>query len=253
MYKDTRGASGSTETASTPEMWATTFAESKRLRPRQTAAFRKSKEWFLIQRYLKPGAKILDAGCGFGEWVMFLRDAGYEAHGCDFSSELIERLRGTYPNSEWTCAAIQRMPFSDGVFDGIISWGVIEHDEAGPGGALREMLRVLKPGGVAIVSVPIDSPAQRSSTEIMYRSDPGQVFFQYFFSEEELHDEVVAAGFHVIESGTLPVAVLQLVSPRLSLRLRGLVFRVVNRLAFVLFSGFERFRVMRYAVVAKAR
>lgn len=254
MHRDTRPAPESAPTASTPAMWASAFADSTRLKPRQEARFRRSREWNLIQRYVKPGGAILDAGCGFGEWVTFLRRNGYAAHGCDFSSELVQRLRQVYPESAWTCARVDETPFGPETFDGVISWGVIEHDEAGPGAAIREFLRLLKPGGVAIVSVPIDSVPQRRSAEILYRPPHvPQAFFQYFMTEEELAKEVADAGFVVVESGTLPVAVLQIVAPRLSRVLRGIAFRIANRLAVTVFSRFERFRVMRYCVGRKTQ
>src|ERR1039457_4639134 len=143
MYKDTRPADAVMTTASTPEMWAINFAMATPLNWRKTFRLRRSKEWSLIRTFLPPGARVLDAGCGFGEWVTFMRREGMAAEGVDYSSELIRRLEATYPETRWACSRIQSMPYADGTFDGVISWGVVEHDEDGPSKALRELFRVM--------------------------------------------------------------------------------------------------------------
>jgi len=230
-------------------MWARMFAASGRINRWQTHRFRRTREWALIRRTVRPGAAILDAGCGFGEWVCFLAERGYHAEGLDFSSELITRLRATYPLLTWQHGDVTSMPYEAGTFDAVISWGVIEHDENGPGQALREFRRVLKPRGVAIVTVPIDSPAQRRAADYLYhRGAAPQAFFQYFMTAEELSSHVVAAGFEVIDQGVLPNAVLQLLSPRLAARLHGVSFRLVNLVVSTCLSWMPRYCVMRYCV-----
>jgi ubiquinone/menaquinone biosynthesis C-methylase UbiE len=216
--------------------------------------FSRTKEWALIQRHVPAGGAVLDAGCGFGEWVSFLSRKGYRPEGVDFSKELIARLSETYPLLRWTHGDVTHLPYADGAFDAVVSWGVIEHDEAGPATALVEFNRVLKPGGVAILTVPIDSPEQRRSADYLYhRTAEQQTFFQYFMTAEDLAGHVRAAGFQVIDAGVLPNAVLQLVSPALSDRLRGLSFRVGNFLVSTFLSRWTRYCVMRYCVAGKPR
>jgi SAM-dependent methyltransferase len=198
------------------------------------------------------GGRILDAGCGFGEWVVFLNSRGYRAEGLDYSTELVKRLDDTYPGFAWKVGDIRAMDYADATFDAVISWGVIEHDEAGPGETLREFTRVLKPGGVVIVTVPLDSEIQRRSADYLYhRGAEPQVFFQYFMTEEELAAQVRGVGLHVEEQGVLPNAIIQLVSPQLSARLRGVAFRVVNLLTSTFMSWIPRYCVMRYCVASK--
>jgi SAM-dependent methyltransferase len=252
MYKDTRPAAPAQATASTPEVWAERFADATTMNAWRAYRFSRTKEWALIRRYVPRGGAILDAGCGFGEWVSFLSAQGYRAVGLDYSEALIGRLRAAYPQHEWTLGDIRRMPYADGAFDAVISWGVIEHDEAGPGETLREFHRVLRPGGVIVVTVPVDSAVQRRSADYLHHRDGGhQVFFQYFMTEADLASEVRAAGFAIVDQGILPNAIIQLVSPRLSARLRGVAFRLVNLLVSSFMSWIPRYCVMRYAVAAR--
>jgi ubiquinone/menaquinone biosynthesis C-methylase UbiE len=252
MYKDTRPATSNAETASTPELWALTFAKATRMNAWRTFRHTITREWALIRRHIPLGARVLDAGCGFGEWVSFLHTKGYRAEGLDFSKELVTRLTDTYSHLKWTHGDVTRLPYEDESFDALISWGVIEHDETGPARALAEFGRVLKPGGVAIVTVPTDSIVQRRSANYLYhRTAERQVFFQYFMTADDLASHVRGAGLEVVDAGILPNAVLQLVSPLLAARLHGLSFRAANLVASSLFSRLDRYCVMRYSVARK--
>jgi SAM-dependent methyltransferase len=252
LYRDQRPVAAGATSASTPEAWARNFAAATTLHPRKRRRMIAGLETRLIRRYLAPGASILDAGCGLGEWVVLLNELGYVASGCDYSPELIRRLREAYPNHHWVQADIRSLPQESGSMNGVISWGVIEHDEAGPGAALREFHRILRPDGVAIVTVPFDTRAARRAGQVLDHA-PGSAhaFFQYLMTPEELCEHGRQAGFDVIESGTLPYVHVALVAPRLSLRLRGLALRVANVAVQLLFSRLQRYRVMTYAVLRK--
>jgi ubiquinone/menaquinone biosynthesis C-methylase UbiE len=174
MYKEFRFE------GSTPEQWARNFALSKKITFLRKLKIRLDKRYRLIQKYFKHGGKILDAGCGFGEWVSYLNGKHFVATGLDYSETLINRLSIAYPATEWIAGKIEEIPAADSTFDGVISWGVIEHNEAGPETALSEIFRILKPGGYAIVTVPFeDALAIRSSklqNEINTRKSP-PIFF----------------------------------------------------------------------------
>lgn len=249
MYKELRQAE--TETASTPEAWAKNFEHSTVMTKRREARMRRQASWALVKRVFPPGSTILDAGCGFGEWVYLLQRGGYKAMGIDYSPELIRRLREAYPESTWIEGDIRAMPLPDASVDGIVSWGVIEHDEAGPAAALREFYRLVKPGGSIVVTVPHDSELLRTSSRLQFPPNGSMKFFQYFMTGEELAKFVAEAGFRPVETAKLREASFALVSPRLHNRLRGLPFRVANRVASTLFQPFPRFHQMLYCIAKK--
>jgi SAM-dependent methyltransferase len=235
-------------------MWGHNFAASTRMNPWREFRLGLTKEWALIRKHVPQGGTLLDAGCGFGEWVSFLNSRGYRAEGLDYSEDLVRRLRASYPQLTWTSGDIRHMPYPDAAFDAVISWGVIEHDEAGPLGALREFDRVLAPGGITIVTVPTDSRENRRAAEHQFpRTLPGHTFFQYFMSEGELAATVGDAGLEVVESGILPSASLHLLAPGLATRLNGLPFRLVDTVVHGSLSWLSRYCVMRYCVASKPR
>jgi SAM-dependent methyltransferase len=80
---------------------------------------------------------------------------GARAYGVDISEPTVVQARAAFNGNALRCSVsdVRELPFRDGSFDAIYSMGTIEHfDETEQ--AVREMARVLKPGGRAIVGVP---------------------------------------------------------------------------------------------------
>ena len=97
------------------------------------------------------GAKILDVGCGPGGNILFLAEFG-EVTGLDSSDEALSFARGR-GFSRVVKGDGGALPFSDGTFHLVSALDVIEHikdDER----TLGEMFRVLKPGGLLLMTVP---------------------------------------------------------------------------------------------------
>ncbi|HEX9142544.1 MAG TPA: class I SAM-dependent methyltransferase [Gaiellaceae bacterium] len=235
-------------TTSTPEMWAANFAASRKMTAARRLRIRMRPEWRLLRRTFAPGSAILDAGCGFGEWVNVLETGGFEAIGVDYSAELINRLRSTYPGSRWLQSDVRSIPLPDHAVDGVISWGVIEHDEAGPEAALREFCRIVKPRGAIVVSVPRDSHVMRESSQKQFPVQAHGVFFQYFMTEAELASHVARAGFEIVETGTIAEGSLPLFAPAFYLRASGLALRVANLAASILLKPIQKYHGMIYCI-----
>jgi ubiquinone/menaquinone biosynthesis C-methylase UbiE len=101
--------------------------------------------------------RLLDAGCGTGiEAANLQRQApGLQIHGVDVSSAPLASAaaRPDRGNAEFYQAMLERLPFTDAVFDYIASHEVIEHVED-PAVVIRELGRVLKPGGICVIATP---------------------------------------------------------------------------------------------------
>jgi len=108
----------------------------------------------LFLSYLPRDAKIVDAGCGFGKWVIYLKRQGYDIVGIDNNKLAVAKLRDFDQSLQVELGDILDIHYPDNSFDAYISMGVVEHFEDGPTAALKEAYRVLKPNGLIFVSVP---------------------------------------------------------------------------------------------------
>jgi ubiquinone/menaquinone biosynthesis C-methylase UbiE len=104
----------------------------------------------------KPSQRILDAGCGYAYHTVRLARSGASITAVDFSSAALEAANRTLERAglvdrvELKQADLTSLPFADSSFDFVVSWGVLMHIpklEA----ALRELARVLKPGGILVL------------------------------------------------------------------------------------------------------
>lgn len=106
---------------------------------------------------------VLEAGCGSGKVVADLRTLGRTVVGIDLASRALAAARRQVPGLPLVAGDVARFPFRDGAFHCVISLGVVEHFEQGPLDVLREHRRILRDGGVLLISVPRLSLVKRGN------------------------------------------------------------------------------------------
>lgn len=119
--------------------------------------------WYVVRRQLVArlvekysGGKMgrwLDVGCGGGSNVERWVQMGARVVCVDIAEEALRVARSRCSEAEFVLGDAQSLPFGDGEFDVVTALDVIEHldDDAQ---AVKEMYRVLRKGGVAVVTVP---------------------------------------------------------------------------------------------------
>jgi SAM-dependent methyltransferase len=100
---------------------------------------------------LAPGDRVLDLGCGTGNVALLAARAGAVVTGVDPAERLVEVARERVPGASFVVGFAEELPFADAAFDVVISvFGAIFAADAKA--ALAELVRVLRPGGQALVT-----------------------------------------------------------------------------------------------------
>jgi SAM-dependent methyltransferase len=98
---------------------------------------------------LRPGAKVLDAGCGpCGHVARILANEGLDVTGVDISQACIRLARTAEPTLRFEVMDMADLSFPDGHFDGIVAYYALHyHPYSELAGVIRELARVLRYGG----------------------------------------------------------------------------------------------------------
>jgi SAM-dependent methyltransferase len=156
----------------------------------------------LCREWILPGGSVLDWGAGTGHASIYLSRAGFRATGYSFDSFSYRDLLGDAPYRFVRARPNEpiALPFDDGEFDAVLSVGVLEHvRETGgdEGASLREIRRVLRPGGVLIC---VYLPNKRSWIEAFARWR-GAGGHRYRFTGTEIRKLFRESGLHVERMG----------------------------------------------------
>jgi ubiquinone/menaquinone biosynthesis C-methylase UbiE len=155
----------------------------------------------LIEGYLPErgdGLKAVDIGCGTGHYMARLRSRGFEVAGVDGSEEMLAHARDNNPESRLQCADVDRIQFGDAEFDHVMCIEVLRY-LPDISGLIREMSRLLKPGGTALVTAapPLNLNGYSIINRIAsaYRVRGLVPLRQYFHGSRRLRRSFLESGF----------------------------------------------------------
>ena len=131
---------------------------------------------------LRAGMRVLDAGCGGGRHLCeSFRMSGVDVAGVDLNRDDLVKAKGFLmlmakeQKGRWLIAQadVTKLPFASGIFDAVICSEVLEHIEDNRT-AVAELVRVLKPGGDLVVTVPRFGPERICwALSRAYHREPG--------------------------------------------------------------------------------
>lgn len=156
-----------------------------------------------VTKFLQPGAKILEGGCGVGQNVYALSCWGYEAYGVDLASKTIDRVKDESPDLNVSVQDVRELNFPDNFFDGYWSLGVIEHFWEGYDDILIEIKRVIKTRGYLFLSFPYLSTLRKFKASLgLYKIFESRQkidnFYEFILDAEAVRTHVEKYGFSFI-------------------------------------------------------
>lgn len=143
-----------------------------------------------LERFSRPPGRLLDVGCSVGVFLELCRDAGWEAEGIEASewSAAQARSRGLKVHNE----PFEQATLATAAYDVICFWDVLEHVPS-PRAALEKAHRLLKEGGVLLVSTPnIRSVSALALRRRWWFIERDHI---YYYTPATLDDQLRRSGF----------------------------------------------------------
>jgi ubiquinone/menaquinone biosynthesis C-methylase UbiE len=178
---------------------------------------------------LQPGARILDVGCGTGEYVHRANELGFSASAIEPAEAMRKAAIDRNPGSTILDGTATELAFADGTFDLVICIEVLRYLHRDDNRrALREMHRVLKPGGIMFLTMvnryALDGFYLHYHARRLLRGGrvSGDAPHCEFTTPAEIDEEVRAAGFSTAtHRGVLfgPMRMLYKLSTRIASRI----------------------------------
>lgn len=106
----------------------------------------------LARRHGRQGSRLLEIGCGLGHLVGQL-EGSFETYGMDLNHWAVLRSKSEAKQTSLETASAQALPYTDKSFGVVIIKHIVEH-LPDPAQAIREIGRILEPGGILILATP---------------------------------------------------------------------------------------------------
>ncbi len=170
-------------------------------------------DWLIELGTLTTTSTVLEIGCGTGNYIRKIaEETGAMCQGVDPSREMLQIARHSNDSGQpeqgrelagmtvtFVEGAAERLPLPDGTFDLAFSVDVIHHiqprDEAA-----REMYRVLKPGGIAVIATESEGDIRHRTPQVTYFPETIGIELQRYPTIGVIERELADAGFTVADA-----------------------------------------------------
>jgi 2-polyprenyl-3-methyl-5-hydroxy-6-metoxy-1,4-benzoquinol methylase len=145
----------------------------------------------LVQERFKPGAQLLDFGCGWGTNTIVFAKMGYRVEGFDISSKNVDatlKLAAKYDVADRVQARVdvaEALSYPADTFDVLVGIDILHHIDISK--TMGEVRRVLKPGGVAFFREPVEQVVfdRLRNSKLVTRYWPNQKSFEKHITDDE--------------------------------------------------------------------
>ncbi len=147
---------------------------------------------------------ILEAGSGLSAALITLKRRGYRVTGLDYAENALRISREYDPALALTVGDVHALPYAENSLGAYLSFGVLEHFEAGMTQPLAEAYRILKPGGILVLTIPYPNVVnrlvawRRRSQGVSVLNDDS--FYESTYTRAQLETNVQSVGFTVLRA-----------------------------------------------------
>ena len=138
--------------------------------------------------------RLLDIGCGPGQWTEYFREAGLDVEGLDPVEAFIDGARSRYPRARFRVGRAEELGVPDGSVGGALLWfSLIHTDPELIDKPLFELARCIRPGGSVAIGF-FDGPAGEPFDHAIATA--------FYWSVDALTERLKGAGFTVTDART---------------------------------------------------
>ena len=157
--------------------------------------------WRYFFRHAIPGGRLLDIGCATGAFLLAAKNRGWNPQGLDVSPGAAQMARDVV-GVDVGVGTLESFAFPGAMFDAVTAWEVLEH-VPDPKSFLKEINRVLKPGGVVALSTPNWRSPWERRTKDDNRRPP---YHLTYWSAEPITRLLLDSGFTDVMTREKPIA-----------------------------------------------
>ena len=157
--------------------------------------------WRYFFRHVTPGGRLLDIGCATGAFLLAAKNRGWNTQGLDVSPAAAQVAREVV-GVDVGAGTLESFAFPSATFDAVTAWEVLEHLPDAKS-FLKEINRVIKPGGVVALSTPNWRSPWERKTKDDNRRPP---YHLTFWSTEPIKRLLLDSGFTDVMTSEKPIA-----------------------------------------------
>lgn len=163
--------------------------------------FRASRLYWALKEIPDKNGKLLDIGCGVGDFIESFNyyRPGMKISAVDISKKAISLAKERKIKAEFKVANAQKLPFKNNSFDVVTCFDLIEHVQY-PTKAIKEIFRVLKPGGIFHALIPTEAEMISIQGPLIRLGWKGKEIYgghPHHFSKKQVVGWMEKAGFEI--------------------------------------------------------